>query len=624
MDKRGISALIGIVLLIGLVVALSALIITWGGGFLRGTQEDVEEQVSLGLECSKVNFDIVDVSCDAGDLTGVKLKSNSGTELVGFIIRAKDVDGSIVIDEVDDVLPGFGGKTVAFNEDISLLKEVEVLAKIQVGNQPEQVCEAASVNFIVPEGHECAGGGGLVDTDGDGVPDSEDNCPYDYNPNQLDLDFPSDGVGDVCDRNEIVDCGLDSGYNECFCDDRVVGDFTMVRDLRGRNGEGTCSGAGLIVGVDGEQVGAWRVVLDCGSFEMAGSGLGRGVTVANSYENHLIDNCKIRNFEDGLYHIGGGSAFTLQNSEVYENERLGIAIVGSGDVNIFNCEIHDNENSGIYFDETLRVELKDSWIYDNGGSGVIFYCQTPWTRDLSVVKQDLHNVHNNLIEDNQFAGLSFRVCSHSVVSNNVIKNNAKGFRFFIGRSLHREWVDGQEHPVDFGYGTDRTNYNTISGNEIYGNSLGQDFIFEWEIGSLGQEIDFDATYDVDEYDYAPYENTFEDNLIGPTWEEGKGISYNYDVLDLDSGVQDVNSFVCFGCENVDVGSADERSEMREMHFTYSSGGEVENVLSDGGYYGIYKLHADQISFRDIEFSNKGYYDPIYELNSPNNTFDNVG
>jgi hypothetical protein len=35
------------------------------------------------------------------------------------------------------------------------------------------------------------------DTDGDGVPDSVDNCPFVYNPDQADRD--GDGVGDVCD-----------------------------------------------------------------------------------------------------------------------------------------------------------------------------------------------------------------------------------------------------------------------------------------------------------------------------------------------------------------------------------------------------------------------------------------
>ena len=37
----------------------------------------------------------------------------------------------------------------------------------------------------------------LADSDGDGIPDAQDNCPFDYNPLQIDLN--GNGVGDVCE-----------------------------------------------------------------------------------------------------------------------------------------------------------------------------------------------------------------------------------------------------------------------------------------------------------------------------------------------------------------------------------------------------------------------------------------
>jgi hypothetical protein len=42
-----------------------------------------------------------------------------------------------------------------------------------------------------------------TDTDGDGVPDAEDNCPADANPDQVDTD--SDGLGDACDPDDDND-----------------------------------------------------------------------------------------------------------------------------------------------------------------------------------------------------------------------------------------------------------------------------------------------------------------------------------------------------------------------------------------------------------------------------------
>ena len=48
------------------------------------------------------------------------------------------------------------------------------------------------------------GKGGIVlhyngDYDSDGIHNLDDNCPDDYNPDQIDTD--TDGMGDVCDNN---------------------------------------------------------------------------------------------------------------------------------------------------------------------------------------------------------------------------------------------------------------------------------------------------------------------------------------------------------------------------------------------------------------------------------------
>jgi len=54
---------------------------------------------------------------------------------------------------------------------------------------------------------------GVVDTDGDGYPDVDDNCPLDMNPSQADYD--SDGDGDDCDYDDDDDGITDNSGDDC-------------------------------------------------------------------------------------------------------------------------------------------------------------------------------------------------------------------------------------------------------------------------------------------------------------------------------------------------------------------------------------------------------------------------
>lgn len=78
----------------------------------------------------------------------------------------------------------------------------------------------AMVLGTIPEPTDCAPDGAAIhspdgslvlppDTDGDGIPDSADNCPTEANPDQSDLDF--DGLGDVCDPTPWHDLAIVGG-----------------------------------------------------------------------------------------------------------------------------------------------------------------------------------------------------------------------------------------------------------------------------------------------------------------------------------------------------------------------------------------------------------------------------
>ena len=61
----------------------------------------------------------------------------------------------------------------------------------------------------------CVRGGNTLDSDGDGIPDAIDNCPYVYNPDQADVKpAGGDGVGDACQQDYDGD-GINDNNDNC-------------------------------------------------------------------------------------------------------------------------------------------------------------------------------------------------------------------------------------------------------------------------------------------------------------------------------------------------------------------------------------------------------------------------
>ena len=64
LNKRGISPLIATVLLIGFTVALAAVVITWGTGFVQKVTSGTEQKTDKAIICtSDLNFEIESVKC---------------------------------------------------------------------------------------------------------------------------------------------------------------------------------------------------------------------------------------------------------------------------------------------------------------------------------------------------------------------------------------------------------------------------------------------------------------------------------------------------------------------------------------------------------------------------------
>jgi hypothetical protein len=97
--------------------------------------------------------------------------------------------------------------TAYCNADVSAGNTLTVLGASVLD---ENMQEVEGVTITSDSGFDYQAGV-IIDSDGDGIPDAEDNCPVDGNPNQQDTD--SDDHGDACDDDDDNDGVLDDDDN---------------------------------------------------------------------------------------------------------------------------------------------------------------------------------------------------------------------------------------------------------------------------------------------------------------------------------------------------------------------------------------------------------------------------
>lgn len=126
MKKRGISPLIGTVLLIGFTIGLALVVFTWGGDLISNLTED---NSGVGqLTC----FNEVDIELSNGCKNGADVtftvENKKDTVVSRYIIRVYDESGNPYIETTTSELEAFGVNRKTITTDLTgIINKVELL-----------------------------------------------------------------------------------------------------------------------------------------------------------------------------------------------------------------------------------------------------------------------------------------------------------------------------------------------------------------------------------------------------------------------------------------------------------------------------------------------------------------
>jgi len=132
--KRGISPLIATVLIIGFTIALAAVIMTWGSGFIKGMQKETEETAEKTMiTATGVGFKIKDAEVKKDELR-LLIENQNKMDIESFLVRIYGKDGTDTI-TINDKIEAYNIKkiTAMFNVSaIGQVEEVEVLPVVNI------------------------------------------------------------------------------------------------------------------------------------------------------------------------------------------------------------------------------------------------------------------------------------------------------------------------------------------------------------------------------------------------------------------------------------------------------------------------------------------------------------
>lgn len=153
-NKKGISPLIATVLIIGFTVALAAVIMVWGQGFIKGMQEKTEAGADVQLTCAQ---DVVVAVSDACIIPAVApavptqlkvtVKNDGNKDLSTLTLRVYESASKIATVNLG-ALTAFGVNTFTATPTgitVGSIQQVEVVPQVMISGKPVACAQSAAI-----------------------------------------------------------------------------------------------------------------------------------------------------------------------------------------------------------------------------------------------------------------------------------------------------------------------------------------------------------------------------------------------------------------------------------------------------------------------------------------------
>ena len=427
----------------------------------------------------------------------------------------------------------------------------------------------------------------------------EDNCPYNDNIDQKDLD--GDGVGDVCDRESAGNCG---GNIECFCNDTLAGNWVMVRDLRDRDGKKYCANnkSGIIMKEYSSDD-----ILDCNGFKIEGDYQNQPMAMSvggsanyfdwgvrsRAFDNQTIVNCVISGFDGGIGpYFRKGSV--IENITAYINT-AGIFGISQENAVIRGAHLFNNI-FGIIIDELILVTIENNLIENNSYAGIFLV-----NRHIPNLAPDgdRHIIRNNTLRNNNIAISSDSF--NNLFEDNKITDNGIGLDFWG----IIPWLKDDNLLL--------TN-NVFVRNNFSGNN---------------QDLNYLEDYNDYFYLYTDVQlSKLKENFDNTNFFDGKNIMFNTFIKNEFYSGLDLEEFICVACSDITILD----SSIKDLLLLGTKNSTFKNIQAVNGDYGYNLFLSSQnntfVNFTITEskhlsncslYSTNNHFYPAYYCNGRNDS-----